>query len=143
MRQWMRTMAQHWVSAVLFAVYWPAAMGLAVGQLLTGSGKMSGFDFGLLILVPVLAGAWIAFLGGKIAAAAACGAAFGILDFTLLLNIYLLRFPPAGQGYPLLTGILVPIAVPGAIGFVLGLAGAFASRFFGARWEKHRVVLAA
>jgi hypothetical protein len=142
MRQWMRTMARHWVSPVLFILYWLAAMGSAVAQLLMGPGKILEFNIALLILVPILAGALIAFLGGWITVGAICGAAFGILDFALLLNLYLLRFPPT-PGYPGLLGMLVPLAVPGAIGGVLGLAGALACRFFSAKWERNKAVLAA
>jgi hypothetical protein len=142
MRQWMRTIARHWVSPVLFTLYWLAAMGMAVEQLLTGPGNISQFNLALLILVPVLAGGLIAFLGGWIAIGGACGAAFAILDFALLLNLYLLRFPPA-PGYPSLMNILVPLAVPGAVGGLLGLAGAFAARFFGAKWDRSKIVLAA
>lgn len=142
MRLWMRTIARHWVAPVLFSLYWLAAMGLAIEQLLTGPGRISELNIALLILVPVLAGALIAFLGGWIAIGAACGAAFGILDFALLLNLYLLRFPPA-PGFPSLVNILVPLAVPGAIGGLLGLAGAFACRFLSAKWDRNRTVLAA
>jgi len=142
MRQWMRMTARHWISPVLFTVYWIVAMGLAVEQLLTGPGKIPEINLALLILVPVLAGALIAFLGGWITAGAACGAAFGILDLALLLNLYLLRFPPA-PGYPGLLNLLVPLAVPGAIGGVLGLAGALAWRFFGGNLARNRIVLAA
>src|SRR5439155_20744977 len=94
MREFMRTATRHWVSPLLFTLYWLVAMGLAVQQLLTGPGKISEINLALLILVPVLAGALVVFLGGWITAAAACGATFGILDFALLLNLYLLRFPP-------------------------------------------------
>ena len=142
MRQWMRTAARHWVSPVLFTLYWIVAMGLAVNYLLAGPGKIPEFNLALLIVVPVLAGALITHLGGSITAAAVCGAGFGILDFALLLNLYLLRFPPV-PGYLALMNLLVPLAVPGAVGAVLGFAGAMAARFFGAKWTRNRSVLAA
>ena len=142
MRQGLRIIAKHWVSAVLFVVYWLVVTGWSVDQLQTGSGKISEFNIALQILVPVLAGGLIAFRGGWITAGVACGAALSILDFALLLNTYLQRFPPSAPNHPGPVGILVPVAVPGAIGGVIGLAGALAGRFFGAKWEKNQAVMA-
>ena len=107
-----------------------------------GPGKIPEINLALLILVPVLAGALIAYLGGRITAAAGCGAAFGILDFALLLNLYLLRFPPV-PGYPGLLNLLVPLAIPGAVGGMLGVGGALAWRFFGGKRVRNRTVMAA
>ena len=72
MRQWMRMAARHWVSPVLFTRT-GSGDGLAVEQLLTGPGNIREFNLALLILGPVLAGAWIAFLGGRITAALCAG----------------------------------------------------------------------
>ncbi len=142
MPEWMRTAVRHWVAPAIFTLYWITAMGLAIGQLFTGPGRIPEGNLALLILVPVLAGALIAFLGGSMAPAAVCGAGFGIVDFALLLNLYLLRFPPV-PGYLGVLNLLVPLAVPGAVGAVLGVAGALAVRFFGGKRAKNRTVLAA
>src|SRR5260370_13871836 len=64
MREFMRTATRHWVSPLLFTLYWLVAMGLAVQQLLTGPGKISEINLALLILVPVLARALVVFLAG-------------------------------------------------------------------------------
>jgi hypothetical protein len=44
MRQGLRMIAKHWVSAVLFVVYWLVVTGWSVDQLQTGSGKISEFN---------------------------------------------------------------------------------------------------
>ena len=139
----MRTIARYRVSAVLYALYWLVTIRWSIDQLAAASGKTSAFSNGLEILVPILAGGFIAFQGGPITAGMVCGAALGILDFGLLLNTYLHGVPPSSPNYAGSVGIFVPIAVPGLIGGGLGLIGALAGRLLGARWEKSKSVVPA
>jgi hypothetical protein len=134
----MRMIARHRIPMALFAVYWLVAMSLSIQQLLRDPGQTPEFTNALQVLAPVLAGGLIAFSGGWIAAGIACGAALGILDFGLLLNMYLHSIPPSDPNYPGVVGTLVPILVPGVIGGMLGLGGALAGRFLGAKREKNR-----
>ena len=133
MREALGTAGRHWVSAILFVVYWLVAAGWSVAQVQTGAGELSRLSIALLILAPVLAGGLIGSRGGWTTVACGCGATISIVNFALLLNLYLVRFPPTAPHSAAMDGLLVPIAVPGVIGGLLGLAGALGGRFLAGR----------